>query len=639
MSDVQNHNLDVSGAEEQGEGTELDAQWDDCSKSEDAGPSNGGGGDSSLDPSPNAKDQVLTSDDILPIILRHLKDDLDKLDPAIGSGASQVRKGWKGAIASLLPVNGTFFHSGVNMLWHTMDSIVPVLKLLPWYKSPYKGVGGFAYSGRNDWKQVTEYATRIQQFDLQTRASCDIDLLWLVELLTLHERPDPFFPHLQAVSFSPDACRTLRILMFLMCPSLESLVVHAGSEVRGYESYPDDWRNSDRRSHVAATQLLQDNVLASFPKLSSSSTRLRSLTYRGPTNKEILERISNIGTITFLDLTLTAQDDSDHCLRDLRKLPLLQSLVVTALPYQTYANDKVTMLALRCGRLTSLHITAMEGQMVGLLFGILAPHPTKIRDLTLNFIRINDQSYFYRSIEEPTRGNTFLEIITVQSVAPAGQQLFETHSWQWTPQSFFEMSESNVKSNFKIASNIKAARFIDMPPILWRSLSSVLRASIPHWKLLTTLIFTIQAGIGDEAANNAIPINGFPGLSFLASGIWNNCPNLEILIFQFDEDKVILEDLTSILSTSYQSAASTLERYPTGHPLRELTVNTGVGEGSGTLALDLPRKVQIVTFLDKLFPNLVEVKGSATTVWEEIGTWVAAYQELKDDFCAQIEAL
>ncbi|KAF6758012.1 hypothetical protein DFP72DRAFT_210659 [Ephemerocybe angulata] len=512
MSDVQNHNLDVSGAEEQGESTELDAQWDDCSESED-------GSDSSSDPSPNAKDQVLTSDDILPIILRHLKDELDKLDPAIGTGASQVRKGWKGAIASLLPVNGTFFHSGANMLWHTMDSIVPALKLLPWYKSPYKGVGGFKYSGRKDWEPFTEYATRIHQFNFRKRAHCDIELLWLVELLTLHERPDPFFARLQTVSFSPDACRALRGLMFIMCPSLELLVVHAASELRGYETYPDDWRNSSRGSHVAATQLLQDNLLASLPKLSSSSTRLTSLTYRGPTNEEILQRISNISTLTRLDLTLTAQDSSGHCLRALRKLPLLQTLVVAALPYQSYDNEPATTPIFRCGRLTSLDITAIEGQMVGLLLGILAPHPTRIRDLTLNFIRINDQSFFYSSIEEPTRGNTHLEFITVRSVAPAGQQLKVTRNWAWGPQALFERCESNVKSNFKSASNVKVARFIDIPAILWRSLSSVLQASVPHWKLLTTLIFTIQAGIEDEAANNTIPINAFPGLSFLASGI------------------------------------------------------------------------------------------------------------------------
>ncbi|KAF6757980.1 hypothetical protein DFP72DRAFT_1167833 [Ephemerocybe angulata] len=635
MSDVQNHNLDVSGAEEQGEGTEPDAQWDDCSESED-------GSDSSSDPSPNAKDQVLTSDDILPIILRHLKDELDKLDPAIGSGASEVRKGWKGAIASLLPVNGTFFHSGANMLWHTMDSAITALELLPWYEAPYGGVGGYSYSGSEDWKRFTKYAPRIQQFKLQTKESCNIELLWLVELLTLDGRPDPLFPSLQSILFAPNACRSrILTLTILLGPSLRSLEIAAASELRGYETIPPDWCHNVTGSRLTARDLLQDNIMAAIPKLSSSSSRLQSFTYRGPTNEAFFQRLSNIKTLESLVLILTAEDRSGHVLRPLRALPNLQSLSVTALPFQMYERPPNVASLLHCRRLTSLHITAGDGQMVAMMAGI-SPSPVLLHDLILDFISIDDHGYFYRSIETPTQAPNNLENITVRAVAPAGQRVaIRTGDWTWNPRSIFARAESNVTSAFKKSTNFKVVKFIEMPAILWKSLSHILQGSAPHWTLVTTLTFTIQAGIGDRAnSNNDIPPNTFPGLSFLASAIWRNCPKLEFLTFQFDEDKVILEDLTSALSTSYKSAASALERYPgRGHLLRELTINTGVGEGSGTLALDLPRKVQIVTFLDKLFPNLVEVRGSATSVWEEIGTWVAAYQELKDDFCAHIEAL
>lgn len=73
--------------------------------------------------------RVLNSIDILPLILESLK------------ASFAENKDWKAAFASILHVNRPFFQAGVGPLWHTMTSIGPALKLLPWHGgSEYKGL-------------------------------------------------------------------------------------------------------------------------------------------------------------------------------------------------------------------------------------------------------------------------------------------------------------------------------------------------------------------------------------------------------------------------------------------------------------------------------------------------------------------
>lgn len=74
--------------------------------------------------------QVLGSKDILPIILGCLRQSFSEWER------------WRSAFASILRVNRSFAWAGIGILWHTMTSIVPALKLLPWYgNSGYQGLG------------------------------------------------------------------------------------------------------------------------------------------------------------------------------------------------------------------------------------------------------------------------------------------------------------------------------------------------------------------------------------------------------------------------------------------------------------------------------------------------------------------
>ena len=74
----------------------------------------------------------MTGEDLLPLILLDLK--------ALVVGDAEKPK-WRGALAPLLLVNESFFHSAANLLWNTTDSLVHVFKLLPWFKTEYKGIG------------------------------------------------------------------------------------------------------------------------------------------------------------------------------------------------------------------------------------------------------------------------------------------------------------------------------------------------------------------------------------------------------------------------------------------------------------------------------------------------------------------
>jgi hypothetical protein len=72
--------------------------------------------------------QVLLSQDILPEIVACLEE------------ISEATR-WKDVIARLLVTNKAFFHAGIGSLWKSLDSLVPIFRLLPWFTTQsYTGV-------------------------------------------------------------------------------------------------------------------------------------------------------------------------------------------------------------------------------------------------------------------------------------------------------------------------------------------------------------------------------------------------------------------------------------------------------------------------------------------------------------------
>lgn len=543
----------------------------------------------------------------MPIILGQLRDVLESDDLA---RAADERRGWRGLFTLVLSINDAFFDAGANMLWNTMESIIPVLKLLPWFKDPYQGVGGYDYSGSGDWKTFLSYASRVQRFRFTSLASIDIDPFYVLELVTLPGRPDPFFSGLQSLSLAPDACRQISPLTLFFGPSLKSLEILTASELSGYEILPADWNWT--ASGLVATEALRKRILAAFPKSPNCLPNLTIFKYRGPTNEDFFRQIAKYKAIVSLDLTLTAPDGGRHSLRPLRDLPDLQSLVITILPPHN-SDTNPRSLRFTCPRLRNLHITAREGQAC-ILVSSLCPRPM-LSKLKLDFITITDASMFYGTLSSCLVDNDRVESIAVRCVEAAGQPLSQLFGGSWTRTGSIPLEKyiAHARTCFSACANVQNVTFLDIPPSLWETIFPILEESMTHWKSLRTFAFKTRAGIGAEAVNNTIPTGAFPGLSFLATTVWMECPMLESLKVQVDEELVAQEDLVEALKACGDSLAM-VERYTDGHPLRELTINTGI-EGRA-LKLDQKRKVQIVRFLESLFPKLVEVKGSSSNlVW------------------------
>ncbi|KAJ3540178.1 hypothetical protein NMY22_g4417 [Coprinellus aureogranulatus] len=156
--------------------------------------------------------EVLSSQDIVPQIIMQLKELV---------GDDESRK----AVAPLLVINKAFFHGGIGVLWRTMDSLLPVLKLLPWSSgSSYNGIGAYKYTGAKDWELFNFYSAHIRSFTLVPSLSSGVDIAphLILELVTLHGRPDPFFPQLQHITVDAAGHAYLPLLFLFVTPSLRS---------------------------------------------------------------------------------------------------------------------------------------------------------------------------------------------------------------------------------------------------------------------------------------------------------------------------------------------------------------------------------------------------------------------------------
>ncbi|RXW12957.1 hypothetical protein EST38_g12897 [Candolleomyces aberdarensis] len=262
--------------------------------------------------SSDAQESVLKSEDILPIILLELKGAL--LEEPLGHTATDALNpttegtlSWKASLCSLLLVNRSFFQAGSNLLWNTMETLEPVFRLLPWYtKTRYNGLGNYQYNGSVDWERFNFYASRIQGFHLISSPEDDFPISspWLLQLLTLHERPDPLFPILQSIIVIPEAFPRLQVLFLLVGPSLRSLEVFSCSEISDYAIIPSDWEAYASESEEAFTEEVLDNLIALLPRVSVSSPQLQSLTYRGPFSVDLFHHLSQLKSLVSMHLTM-----------------------------------------------------------------------------------------------------------------------------------------------------------------------------------------------------------------------------------------------------------------------------------------------------------------------------------------------
>ncbi|KAJ2930616.1 hypothetical protein H1R20_g6487, partial [Candolleomyces eurysporus] len=369
---------------------------------------------------PNARDQALSSQYILPLILRELRDllildemnteDEDGLDGASDDDSpDKGKEEWKGVFASLMLVNKPFFHAGASLLWKTMDNLAPVLKLLPWFADEFRGVGMFESAFLIHWKRFNLYAGLIQHFNFISAPDLSMPFPWFYQLLTLPGKPDPLFPDLQSVSVFKKAWARLPFLFLLIGPPLRSLLITSLSDFDDFNSprFQADWRDSD-----PANQTL-NNVLSIMPKLAAA--QLKWFEYSGLTNEELFFQISLLPKLTVLHLTITNLQDR-RILRRLRELPSLEALSLVArflvgVPITGKANIQYNTTKLP--RLKTLHVRATEYLQYLIWRSI---YPPKITNLSLDFLGSTQSMPFHCCIEVYCLNNPHLETLRIQFV-------------------------------------------------------------------------------------------------------------------------------------------------------------------------------------------------------------------------------
>ncbi|KAJ2921206.1 hypothetical protein H1R20_g15886, partial [Candolleomyces eurysporus] len=535
-----------------------------------------------------AREQVLRNQDILPLIFLHSKE-LGQLDRH-GNQESANRQelaqpcSWKAFLASLIVVNKSFFHTGTNLLWHTMDSFAPVLKLLPWFSGEYKGIGSYVYVGSKDWGRFRVYSSCIHHFKIESTPDIVISHDRLLQLLFLHQRPDPFFENLHSITFSSAASQALHMLFLFVGPPLRNLEVNV------------------------ATLDHQDKFLAILPDLQNKTTSLDTFRYSGPLCREFILHLSNIKTLQSLTMKITTGSRlgaSD--LEFLRNLPNLRKLELEFEPDLKIANEEAPVSwAERRGKPETcgwqLELSGMGQNLVHASWAIA---PTQLRGVTLQATRFTTNSV--------VAGLLSRFFTTNQSLEGFSMHFGETGSLsRRSPPGPVEADK--IRRATKALKNHKyIAAFVmsDLPHFTGEHVSSMLQASVPRWKRLKILRFRLH-----ESA--LVPQDGtkcFPSLTFL-SIICEECPNIEELNFQFDDDQI--------------SAPASLNwsrpPFPTVHPLRSLSIGTV----NRYLEFNIAQKAAIAVYIAGLFPRLKSLTGSSYETWSDIEVLVKTHQQVRE---------
>ncbi|KAJ3540176.1 hypothetical protein NMY22_g4414 [Coprinellus aureogranulatus] len=549
-------------------------------------------------------EEVLKSEDIFPSILTSVKH------------LHGTTENWKHTLTSIIRVDRSWFSLGMPILWHTITSIGPVLRLLPWHgEYAYTGTDAYPYVGEADWSRFLTYNKAIRCVELRAEQNDPLGTHWITELLFLPQRPPNLFPNVHTITLGPgDILTSLPLLQLLVSSPLQSLSISTYSH--------NSWGSPEDE--------VKENVQAHLPLVLCRAPGLQDFSYTGPVGRGILHHISLLKSITSLSLEFTTSAEGRDLLC-LASLPYLQELRLRTTqpvspPPSIYRNKADSKGAFEGWK--ALRVLNVAG--VDIFHGIMSAFPgihhSKLEDVHLQFTRADRAAVVQQTLLAYLASSHNLRNVHIHIHPPPGQQdplsHFNTNRVSEAPALSGAM-EIQARIAFRFASNIESAVFEGIPPSLWRFMSSALQGSIGGWKNLTSLTFRLQptpldlAGV-TQAMND---IKEFPGLAFLATTVWRECPRLESLEYTFSKAKFRDVDVPQVLKSVKESAPKSL--YPTGHPLRQLTLRcwdaTWVSDG---VALDLDKKMEILMFLEDLFPRLTpgSLSGTPPDLWGDIST-------------------
>ena len=480
----------------------------------------------------------------------------------------------------------------------------------------------YNYKGDADWTRFKLYASFIQAFNFATGSLQEMSPHHATELFTLAGIPSPLFPNLQRVSICPLGVSSVASLFLLMTPSL-----------RTFERLSCPFLGSQNGNEVpppAGPHQPSVDLMAVLPRMAASYFHLKTFIYSGPTNDEFFFRLSHIKPLKVLRLRSTSLQGV-AAIQNIRRLAFLEDFDFEVLDLTLDASLKRSPVlfdptVLRLGNLQSLSITS-SGYAQALLGWTI--YPTKLRRLNLRFFG----ETVLKSIEQCgwlfLQPNPQLEALFIdfffQDIPPMHAFIIRTDEAQ---------AQTPLLEYLNGLKSIGQFSVTGIPCRLATDVSPQISQAMYLWRRVKEVTFRVQpeaqvTPAGASAGSNPSP---FPGPSFLSSTVRDCCPNLEKLEFHFDKALITDESLEAVLESR--------EIPQIRHPLRELKINVGDTIAAGAeLNLPASRKADIAMFLDRLFPQLEVVDGSASAVWREVGVLVKAFRRQREHFVAQVEGV
>lgn len=387
---------------------------------------------------------------------------------------------WKKSFASLLRVCDAFHRVGASVLWEEMDSMIPVLKLLPWYgdsERRYSGMGTHKYERELDWLRFQLYTSKIRR--MRIARQCDVELPphWTLELITLQGRPNPLFPSLQSITFGRGTHPSISCIVLLVNPSLQSvdITIQPLADTNGPVG-------------VTASQPAETNLLAVLPAMSFSTPRLRKFDYQGPLNEKITHGLSNLRNLTSLHLEIT-NAASPVDLQGLQGFPQLKDLQVIAPNLQCTSPESV--LLVKMGNLRKLEVATSD--VCHFHLARLLCRAPKLNNLTL-IVTSNVKLVAVCSALALYIGNCKQELQSLRVSFMSSQPAKEvTDALDNKNLTFWAEIEKELLSGLKGATSLQGMTFRDVPRTFAVAFIPILTSTVQYWRNLTTLAFHIQA--------------------------------------------------------------------------------------------------------------------------------------------------
>lgn len=443
----------------------------------------------------------------------------------------------------------------------------------------------------------------------------------IVELLTLPGRPDPLFPNLQHIDILPSGLSCVPSLFFFVNPSLQTFS-HLSRIPR--TTFPTSSVSSDSSAP-------SDELMTVLPRMAITCSHLQYFEYSGPTDNDFLIRLCKLTSLKILRLTIT-NNQNPNALQYIQFLPLIVELEIEGLCLETRApSERFVELLPKRRRLRNLRVLTVfatphkQGQIGWSLY------PLRLRQLRVRFFHFTNLGLLQQCIFVYLEENPNIEELSVEFYCQhLGARHGPTAAHVNIDNQFVRTATRWFPSLPKALRFLHHLSFMDIPYDMAVAISPSIRTCMVSCSIARYASFRVQLGDG-SVARLPLPTAAFPSLSFLQSTVWKHSTSLEEFEFHFDKALVEEEPLVEPLDSCPS---------PSQHPLRQLTINTGVSQAESTkLNLSASRKADIAMLLDRLFPRLEVVSGTAKEVWDEVGVMVKAFQKQREYIFAQVDGI